>query len=471
MRITSLFLTLLYSILLSLLFQNSLFAADYTWNVRSQNTGTADIVKGASSASSACDNAAIYETSATRAYPGVFTVVSISKVSDTLFTCVLHYKRNNSSVNANSNYSVVRYGESCPSSYIYNAQTGSCDGDPCLPTAGQIVISEHSFRTLTAEGNPDIDPPVSICSDKCQYTHTFNPFTAQRDGKRPDQMLGKFEYKGNGMSCTGGSGGSNFDQPASKPPMSPEPVSIKDSDCSQWTTNANGVSSRSCLTTDYFNEPGLVKCTTGGGSMTCAVSTPAPYSKDTSKNETTTKTTNADGSTKTDTSSTTTTTTCKGVKPCSTTGKTETSTTGTNADGTPGDTTETCTGKACSEDNGSEAEGEEEGEEEGEGESPTFTPIAKPADTGSFEDANADWDQKIAEAKDDIKDKVQRLGDEFAGGVSLGSGGGSLYCGDSVEVLGQQIKMCLSDYSQQLSLFSYMVLFMGALIALYIVFK
>lgn len=250
---------------------------------------------------------------------------------------------------------------SCPSGTVYNAANGTCDADPCLSTVGQVIHHEHAFRNLTAEGNPDTDPPPSICKDACQYSHTFAPFQSNRDGKRPDQILGAFEYKGNGVSCTPtASNPSNFDQPPTKPPMSPNQEYFKDSDCDAWVTGADGVRTRSCTATEYFNEPGKLNCTTSGGLMTCAVGKPSPNSTDTTKTETTTETTNADGSKNTSTNTSTTTTTCKGMAKCETSSKDETKEAGTNPDGSPGDESESCTGTDCDPEKETDKEDEED---------------------------------------------------------------------------------------------------------------
>ena len=448
----------------SFLFSNIASAVDYYWYFPSiTSLGQFD------SPSKAC--AAAWAT-----YAGV-TFTEIVYQTDSRVAC--NYKQGA----ASGGPILVRSGTTCTPPRVYDAATRSCitPPDPCLSTNGQIVVHEFAFRSLDAAGNPDTDPPASICNDSnhCQYSHDFGAFEipSYRDGNRPNKIIGKFNYKGNGMSCTGGAGGSNFDQPPSKPPMSPEPTKLTDNSCSSWSTGADGVSRRTCTGTDFYNNPGNLKCGTGPAGYTCVESKPTPYSKDEDVSKSDEKTTNPDGS-KTDKSTTTTTiTTCKGMNACTTTSKTEVTNNGTNSDGTPGNTSSTCNGTGCSS-SGSSAgsptgSGDEEGndEEEEEGESPTVTPITKPTENGTFDDAIADWDEKINQSKDDIKDAVERLGDEFSGGINLASGGGSLYCGDSVQVLGQTINMCLNDYSSQLSMISTLLLFMGAFIALYIVFK
>lgn len=265
----------------------------------------------------------------------------------------------------NASTHVYRQGD-CPSGTTYDTQTGECKGDPCLPTIGQLILHEHEFRNLTQDGNPDVDPPPSICSNSCQYAHDFGTFKVRRD---KDSFFGGFKYKGNGVTCTGGDpsgGNSNFDQPPQQPPQTEEKEYIKDSSCEGWVTNPDGTTTRSCFSRNYFNEPGNMNCGSMGGAYDCTAGNPSPYEKDEVTEKTDTKTNNPDGSSTTKSDSSTTTTTCKGMSKCTSTGKNETSTEGTNADGTEGDKSSNCTGDGCASDDEDKEgeEGEEEQEEE-----------------------------------------------------------------------------------------------------------
>ncbi|WP_104685608.1 hypothetical protein [Pseudomonas cerasi] len=81
------------------------------------------------------------------------------------------------------------------------------------------------------------------------------------------------------------------------------------------------------------------------------------------------------------------------------------------------------------------------------------------------------WQKKIDDSKDEIKDGLDKLKSVFSpiGDLSLG-GGGSLYCPPAVTVLGKSISFCLDKYSGSLDWIAQAVLFMCAVIALFIVF-
>jgi len=169
-------------------------------------------------------------------------------------------------------------------------------------------------------------------------------------------------YEGNGNSCTAGNPapGSVFDQPPSKPPTKADPTFTKDSKCGDWETQADGTQTRSCNSTEETKKPGKVDCTADA----CKDAVPpAEYNK-TDVNQDIEKKPNPDGSTTTTTETTTDKTSCKGLKPCTSTGKTETTTDKEGADGEPGDSNYKCTGTGCDKEGGSEEEGEEGPERE-----------------------------------------------------------------------------------------------------------
>lgn len=366
---------------------------------------------------------------------------------------------------------VTRHG-TCPAGTVYNAYTGACDGDPCLPTVGQVIYHGHFFRNLDADGNPDSDPPVAVCKDACQYTHTLESFSSKRKG---DQLEGSFKYKGNGVSCTvSSSNPSNFDQPPSKPPMSPQQEYFSEKSCDNWVTNADGTSSRSCVSSNRFNEPGKLNCQYGSGVMVCNVGTPSPNSKDTNVTEQTDVALNSDGSKNTTTNTSTTTTTCKGMSKCTTSTKDETKTEGTNPDGTPGDTSSECKGSGCDpEKEGEDGEEEEEQEEEG---IPGPSRSLAQGEQGSFDDAHAHWDQEIEEASNTLQTKVDQYANQFSGvfDLNLGGSGGSLPCEQVPITIGsttQNLDMCLDRFSEPLGYLRFAILLAATALAALIILR
>lgn len=277
-----------------------------------------------------------------------------------------------------ANLNVTRRGDRCPDGTVYDPETGECKGDPCQSTIGQRTVHEHLRGPI---GGPVIEPPLTICENACQYAFTFNVLDVYRfvnpNSDQLDNSYGKYEYQGNGTSCTESDdpqNGSVFDQPPSQPPMDKTPEYSRENTCDQWVTNPDGTRTRSCTAKEEFKQPGTIECIGGWSSPNCKPGKPSPEYSKTETNETTTETTNPDGSKKTDTSKTTDKTECKGVKPCTSTSKTETGTSETDADGKPGNESGNCTGNGCKPgDQDGDGDKEQEGEEEGEEEERTAT--------------------------------------------------------------------------------------------------
>lgn len=345
-------------LLLSLFFAQGASAADdyYYWKV-TEGVNTTYIGPGqGSDPKTACDNGIALDEWRNAA------LGQITSISGDRAICKLTNKNNGATL---INAVVYRFGTGCPAGQSYNATTAKCEGDPCLSTSGQKI--KHEFDKGPIGGSTSPEPPSTVCQNSCQYAFTYKVLNCYRyveatDGKGMDNAYCSYEYSGNGMSCTSNAPpvGSVFDQPATKPPSSPEQEYLKKNDCDNWVTNADGTRTRSCLSQDFYKNPGNMNCTATGGSLSCTAGSPPPYLKDKQTETTTTETTNADGSKGTSTSSTTSTTICKGASPCETTTKNEGKETTTNPDGTEGDSSETCTGDDCN----PEEEGEEEQEEE-----------------------------------------------------------------------------------------------------------
>lgn len=261
-------------------------------------------------------------------------------------------------------HNIIRSGDSCPSGTSYNSLTGECEGDKCEVTVGNFIYHEFAFATIGENSNPSTDPPITVCKDSCQYSHTYDGYTvkSRRDFTPPDKIIGYFKYKGNGISCTPSSNDpSVFDQPPSKEPVTTPPELTHESNCNDWVSNPDGTLTRSCTSKKEFKEPGSIECTDGYSIDSCKPVSPSPEYTKTDVSETTTEKTNPDGSKSSDTTKTTDKTSCKGLNPCSSTSKTETTTSETGADGKPGNTSSNCTGDACADDK--DGDGEEDKEE------------------------------------------------------------------------------------------------------------
>lgn len=100
----------------------------------------------------------------------------------------------------------------------------------------------------------------------------------------------------------------------------------------------------------------------------------------------------------------------------------------------------------------------------GEGE-PTAKNINAPTETGSLD--LDEWDEKIEQAKVELKQSSEGIGDlmNAANNWIITGSGGSLSC--FVEDWG---RMCLADYQDQLIGIRYVLIFMASILAIYIIF-
>lgn len=234
-------------------------------------------------------------------------------------------------------------------------------------------MHEHKVGTVTGQSGDNL--PIAICDNSCQATYVDNQNRGcRREEGGTDYALCKFAYKKNGVSCTSSTdpqtGTSVFDQPPTKAPSEIKPEYSKDDSCEKWVTGSDGTASRKCTSSEVYDNPGKLDCTTSAASISCAPGTPPPAYNEKEVKQDEVKTTNPDGSTKTETTKETTTKNCHGTKPCKSDSNTTKETSNTNADGTPGDKSTECKGGKCTTDPTKETDPsadpdkeEEEGEE------------------------------------------------------------------------------------------------------------
>ena len=337
------------------------FAKDYYWSMLGGKY---------SSISSACN---AYLVTNQEGSPSINFSLRIDKVNDTNYRCVLL-------LDSGATYSsqiTSRSGDGCTDPATYNSETGECQSpepDQCESTIGDIKYREFRFATIGDDGNPSVDPPTSTCVSGCQYSHDFGNFTARRDFGPPDQMVGSFKYKGNGMSCSESPNDSVFDGPPSPSPVTEAPKYDTNNECSGWEAQADGSLKRNCTATNKFEDKGNVDCKEGSIQQFKTNCTPSktnpPQKSETKVDQETTKKENPDGSSETTTKTDTTKTNCRGMNPCNTTNKSETDSEKTDPDG---NTTKNgnCVGDGCNPD---KPDGDGIGDEEGEqGEERTAT--------------------------------------------------------------------------------------------------
>ncbi|WP_426332064.1 coat protein [Pseudomonas aeruginosa] len=90
---------------------------------------------------------------------------------------------------------------------------------------------------------------------------------------------------------------------------------------------------------------------------------------------------------------------------------------------------------------------------------------------GSFDKTIKEYDDAIAKAQKDFQELQGKFESVLASkfDIHLGTGGGSLPCWDFT-ALGQRFDVCLTEYAKELSVIRYVVLFIAAILAGWIVF-
>lgn len=108
----------------------------------------------------------------------------------------------------------------------------------------------------------------------------------------------------------------------------------------------------------------------------------------------------------------------------------------------------------------------------GDGKDPNKGSSLKPPKTGSFDNANKEWDAKAEQARKAFNDKLKQQINSFKGvfDVNLGQGAGSLPC-DRFTVLGQTLSLCLTDYATELAYLRQILLLVASVIAATIVLR
>jgi len=358
---------------------------------------------------------------------------------------------------------ISRYGSQCPTGTAYNASTGICEGpEPNLCEAAAGAKTSYYVKTQL-----DADPPsiidvngceatfggVILCRNLTDGTATCTG-TATITGNKTEVATGP--VAGEGVECSG----------ADCEKEAPQPI-YETIPC-DYTIDENGY--KVCTSAAIYHKPGTTKCGEVNGSWTC-VESPKSVSSDKKTDTKVEEIANPDGSTTVKQTDKTTVTTCEGIKNCTTKDSTTTKEGGTNPDGTPKGESEKCTGDNCGVPD--DLKDDVPGDEEGEGTDPVIGGLDKPGEPGNFDDANAQWDQKLEDAKIELNQKIGELGSLFQpiAEINLASGSGTIGCGETFTVLGQSMAFCPGKYEKQLEVLAQVILFICALIALFIIFK
>lgn len=417
------------------MYGSSVWATDYYWQGAYTHAYTG------STPASVCDQ--IY-TSDMSAYQKSLYAYEALRVSDAQWNCRFYTISSGSTWNT---FPVGRYGDSCTTGSTYNATTGACDSELNLCQQAKGASTSYYVKTQLSA-----DPPDQVDINGC---------LAQFGGV----ITCRNTTDGYGV-CTG-TATITGEQTTTSSPIAGDPATADDTPqvkseelpCSPTTDPATGASV--CTTESTFSQPGESTCGTVDGKLVC---TEVVKSKSEDKVvQTKTQTAhNADGSTSKTTTTTTSKTSCVGINNCTSTTTTETKTGGTNADGSAKPDTSSCTGTGCTDPTKTDEEKAGEGLSSGE--------LQKPKQ-GNYDDALVEWDQKIADAKQEFKDKLAQIKElaTASSALNLSGGGGQLPC-PSFTVWGMSVDLCVSDYSSELALIKWALLFIATVIAFYIIF-
>jgi len=238
-----------------------------------------------------------------------------------------------------------------------------------------------------------------------------------------------------------------------------------------------------CSSSQYTGKPGdYSNCgTVNNGPFKC-------YGKNPSSTGTMTQTKvdtklNGDGSTTTIKTDTQTKVVCSGVGSCTNQVTTNVTTTTKDPNGNITSDVSKCTGPNCKpsggiNDGGSSGTGGGTGDGEGDKEDEEGPPgpsrNLQQGEQGSFAEGLSEWDERIADARAELDQKLDEYGALFKGvfDLNLGAGGGSLPCETfSIRTGGVSLRICPADYSEQLSYLRYVLLLAAAALAAVIVLR
>ncbi|MGY4824854.1 hypothetical protein [Stutzerimonas chloritidismutans] len=356
---------------------------------------------------------------------------------------------------------VYRSGDGC--SGEYDTVTGQCK----LPEPNLCEAAAGAKTSYYVKTQLDSQPPAIIDVNGCEATFggiilcknltdgtATCSGTATITGKKTEVASGP--VAGEGVECSG----------ADCEKEAPQPI-YETIPC-DYTIDENGY--KVCTSAATYHKPGTTKCGEVNGTWTC-VESPKSVSTDKKTDTKVEEIANPDGSTTVKQTDKTTVTTCEGIKNCTTKDSTTTKEGGTNPDGSPKGDSEKCTGDNCGVPD--DLKEDVPGDEEGEGTDPVIGGLDKPGEPGNFDDANAQWDQKLEDAKLELSEKIGELGSLFQpiAEINLASGSGTIGCGETFTVLGQSMAFCPGKYEKQLEVLAQVILFICALIALFIIFK
>lgn len=341
-----------------------------------------------------------------------YTLDSVSYVTATKFACIGSTPPSSGNV---TRY-VYRYGDSCPPDTIYNSPNGSCDPD-CSTTEGQVRAARgpDSVVTTDGEGVRSIlpEPFDGACFDGCYYAieSTFSDkLSCALAYGSTDTGFCNYSVHGNGESCSANDGVPAAGGDPINEPEGPDP------DSPEYACNL---------------VPGYVWTGTQ-----CVLDT---------RDDDDSGSGDGDGDGSGDGS------TGGGGGGGGSTGGDGGDGSGDGSDGGDGD--------------GSSGGGDD-------GEDPERKQLKKPTEQGTFDEAIAEYEDKIDEALAEVKAQAGQFGNLMENKLlfTLPTGNGPLPC-NSIQMFGQTVSICLSSWLDELAILRNLILFVAAVISLYIIFR
>lgn len=365
----------------------------------------------------------------------------------------------------------IRKGDSCADGTTYDTTTGGCSA----PTNSCAALKDTQLASFRWDSNTD-DPPSTISNNGCAATVTQARCSYVSAGKAV--CTGRATYTGDKLDKNPNGSASDCTGDACTT-GSPKPET-KSQDC---VYSSDGSGSSSCTATNSQSNPGTSQCGSVNGAYKC-IENPKATAVSNTLNSTKTPTTNSNGTLTIVQDDTVTTVKCSG-RSCTTTKTNSSGTTVTTSSGQVVSHNSTCSGPQCSSTGtaspstgsgtgtgtgtGTGAGESEEGDDEG----ASAGTLTDPSN-GTFDGQASDWDGKIDKAKKDLKDGIDKIKDSFKplGDVSLGGGGGQLYCppATTIPYLNITLNFCLNEYASSLQWLSSAIFAGCALLALFIVF-
>lgn len=378
--------------------------------------------------------------------------------SGTWFGCIL---------SSGSYLDLTRKGDSCPQNSTFNTETGACEEpkDECSSKEGQSFPFRKSGTAPDNYGTISSGyfiPRTDGCFEGCA--------ASTADQKCKASVAGVYSCSGTGY-YTGQSCASAPEVDFTETRNDPTPETTSKEEPCNYTQQADGsITCNSSSTTETEGQ----HCGEVNGVKYCTDSKPTKNGIDISTNITTES--NSDGSSSSTKTDTATQTKCTGVQVCVSKTTTTTTTTKTNANGSTSSVSGTCTGDNCASNTNPDADGDGLGDCVTDCDDSTAGPSGslQQGEEGNFDEGNAEWDQRIEDARAELDEKLAEYSALFKGvfELNLSTGGGSLPCETfSIHTGGATLRLCPADYSEQLSYLRYVILLAAAVLAALIVLR